>query len=275
MQLLVTSTVGQEGYSSKADYCWNYGLKIIAASGNSTAKFAFGNDTVLNAEGLIALVQCTPDLDEGECNGCLDHSILQIPDCCGGKDGGQVLTPNCNLSTFKQNLNTLLFSQLTSNTKIGYRMETIKWEELCMVRYSNKPIFSVMKDKPIVKAPSQNIPLDPNNFMLVLKPMLYSLTSKASSGDSLRKFSTENETVPRYETIYALTQCTSDISKQECTDCLKRATLILSECYDGVQGARILKSNCSLRYEVYPFYNYIADDSPATSPPSKGIYGSL
>nr|XP_048322179.1 cysteine-rich receptor-like protein kinase 25 [Ziziphus jujuba var. spinosa] len=184
-------------------------------------------------------------------------------------------------STFKQNLNTLLFSQLTSNTKIGYRFynsslgeKSNKVNGIALCR-GDIEMDILMKDKPIVKAPSQNIPLDPNNFMLVLKPMLYSLTSKASSGDSLRKFSTENETVPRYETIYALTQCTSDISKQECTDCLKRATLILSECYDGVQGARILKSNCSLRYEVYPFYNYIADDSPATSPPSKGIYGSL
>ncbi|KAH7511471.1 hypothetical protein FEM48_ZijujUnG0009500 [Ziziphus jujuba var. spinosa] len=311
-------------------------LKIKAASGNSTAKFAFGNHNVTNAEGIFALVQCIPDLNEGECNGCLDHAILQIPDCCGGKQGGRVLTPSCNLrfesgpfynepqvnstpgseggcskdvkycwkctedgnsnasSIFNQNLNTLLFSQLTSNTEIDYgfynsslgensnkvnrialcrgdiemdichkcinessrrlldncpnRMEAIIWEELCMVRYSNKPIFSVMKDEPIVKAPSPNKARDPNKFMRVLKPMLDNLTSKASSGDSQRKFSTENGTVPGYETIYALTQCTPDISKQECTDCLKRATLILPECCNGVQGARILKPSCSLRF---------------------------
>ncbi|KAH7545824.1 hypothetical protein FEM48_Zijuj01G0134800 [Ziziphus jujuba var. spinosa] len=269
------------------------GLKIEAASGNSTAKCAFGNDTVPNAEGIFALVQCTQDLNEGECNGFLDDAILQIPDCCGGKQGGRVLKPSCNLrfesgpfynepkgnstqgsdgtcsedvkycwkctengnsnasNIFEQNLNTLLFSQLTSKTEIGYgfynsslgensnkvngialcrgdidmdichkcinessrrllencpnRMEAIIWEKLCMVRYSNKPIFSAMKDEPIVKAPSTNKAWDPNKFMLVLKPMLDSLTSKASSGDSQRKFSTENETVPGYETIYALT----------------------------------------------------------------------
>ncbi|KAH7545821.1 hypothetical protein FEM48_Zijuj01G0134500 [Ziziphus jujuba var. spinosa] len=73
------------------------GLKIEAASGNSTAKCEFGNDTVPNAERIFALVQCTPDLNEGECNGCLDDAILQIPDCCGGKQGGRVLKPSCNL----------------------------------------------------------------------------------------------------------------------------------------------------------------------------------
>nr|XP_048336880.1 cysteine-rich repeat secretory protein 38-like [Ziziphus jujuba var. spinosa] len=296
-------------------------LKIEAASGNSSDKCPFGNNTIPNAEGIFALVQCTSDLNVGECNGCLDHAILHIPDCCGGKQGGRFLKPSCNLrfesgpfynepkgnstqgsdetgygfynSSLGENSNkvngiALCRGDIEMNIRhkcinessrrllenCPNRMEPIIWEELCMVRYSNTPIFSVMKDEPIVKAPSTNKAWDPNKFMLVLKPMLDGLTSKASSGDSQRKFSTENGTVPGYETIYALTQCTPDISKQGCRDCLQRATLILPECCNGVQGARILRPSCSLRYEVYPFYNYTAD-SPAASPPLKGIYGSL
>ncbi|KAF3449093.1 hypothetical protein FNV43_RR09817 [Rhamnella rubrinervis] len=305
-------------------------LKTKAASGSSIAKFEHGNATLPDAEGIYALLQCTPDLTQQECNSCLDDAILQIPNCCGGKQGGSCsdgaeycwsCTENGNFTTtsvFKENLNDLLFSQLSSNSQNDYgfynsslgqntnkvnaiamcrgdiemeicrkcmnesssrllercpnRTEAIIWDERCMVRYSNKSIFSALKEEPIVKVPSPNKAWDPNLFKLTLKPLLDNLSSKASSGDNRKKFATGHSTVPGYETIYALSQCTPDIEKNECSDCLQRASLFLPECCDDLQGARILKPSCSLRYEVSLFYNSTDDEStsPAAQIPLKG-----
>ncbi|KAF3451647.1 hypothetical protein FNV43_RR07742 [Rhamnella rubrinervis] len=332
-------------------------LKTKAAFVSSIAKFAYGNANFPGVEGIFALLQCTPDLTEKDCTSCLDDAILQIPDCCGGKQGGRVLKPSCNLrfesgpfydestvrsqgglcsdgaeycwsctengnfattSVFKENLNSLLFSQLSSNSQNDYgfynsslgqntnkvnaiamcrgdiemeicrkcmnesssrllercpnRTEAIIWDERCMVRYSNESIFSALKEEPTVKVPGPNQAWDSNLFKLTLNPLLDNLSSKASSGDNRKKFATGHSTIPGYETIYALSQCTPDIEKNDCSACLQRASLFLPECCDNLQGARILKPSCSLRYEVSPFYNSTDDvpTPPAAQIPLKG-----
>ena len=46
---------------------------------------------------LYTLVQCTPDLSGSDCNWCLQIAIANLPGCCGGKQGGRVLSPSCNV----------------------------------------------------------------------------------------------------------------------------------------------------------------------------------
>ncbi|XP_018504855.2 cysteine-rich receptor-like protein kinase 29 [Pyrus x bretschneideri] len=68
-----------------------------AASGDSTKKFAAGHATVPGGETIYALVQCTPDINELNCSHCLTEAVEDISACCGGKKGGRVLKPSCNL----------------------------------------------------------------------------------------------------------------------------------------------------------------------------------
>ncbi|CAL2228042.1 unnamed protein product [Prunus armeniaca] len=68
-----------------------------AASGNSREKFAAGHAIVPGGEPIYALAQCTPDIDKQNCSSCLKKSVTEIPICCGGKNGGRVLKPSCNL----------------------------------------------------------------------------------------------------------------------------------------------------------------------------------
>ncbi|KAL4368041.1 hypothetical protein GQ457_05G034250 [Hibiscus cannabinus] len=48
---------------------------------------------------LYGLVQCTPDLTVPDCQSCLRSAIAlaQVPNASGVKQGGKVLTPNCNI----------------------------------------------------------------------------------------------------------------------------------------------------------------------------------
>ena len=72
-------------------------LRRQAVAGGPLRKFAAGNATAPNSQTLYGLVQCTPDLSELDCNSCLAWAIQGIPQYCGGKEGGRVVTTSCNI----------------------------------------------------------------------------------------------------------------------------------------------------------------------------------
>ncbi|TQD77245.1 hypothetical protein C1H46_037186, partial [Malus baccata] len=137
--------------------------------------------------------------------------------------------------------------------------EAIMWTEHCMVRYSNNLIFGIEKADPIKFVPSPNPAKDSAQFNLVLNPLLSTLIEKAASGDSTKKFAAGHATVPGGETIYALVQCTPDINHLNCSHCLTEAVSDIPGCCGGMQGGRVLKPSCNLRYEVSLFYESTSD----------------
>lgn len=44
---------------------------------------------------LYTLAQCTGDLSNTDCEGCLRQATNSIPSCCSNKRGGRVLLPSC------------------------------------------------------------------------------------------------------------------------------------------------------------------------------------
>uniref|UniRef100_A0A7N2N550 Cysteine-rich receptor-like protein kinase 10 n=1 Tax=Quercus lobata TaxID=97700 RepID=A0A7N2N550_QUELO len=60
-------------------------------------KFGTNEVNITAFQTLYNLVQCTPDLSSTECNSCLQTAINRLPICCGGKQGGRVLFPSCNV----------------------------------------------------------------------------------------------------------------------------------------------------------------------------------
>ncbi|WCJ20327.1 cysteine-rich RLK (RECEPTOR-like protein kinase) 26 [Euphorbia peplus] len=70
-------------------------LRSRAAAGNSTRKFATGNESA-GFETIYGLVECSPDVTEMECSDCVVAAVRDIPFCCGGKLGARVLKPSCS-----------------------------------------------------------------------------------------------------------------------------------------------------------------------------------
>ncbi|KAL5774741.1 hypothetical protein ACOSP7_012298 [Xanthoceras sorbifolium] len=108
-----------------------------------------------------------------------------------------------------------------------------------------------------------------DQFNQVLRTLLESLRSRAASGSSLRKFASGNATAPDFKMLYALVQCTPDLSKEECSDCLIELTGHIPRCCDRKQGGRVIGPSCNLRFEAYCFYAPTADDelTPPSPPP--------
>ncbi|KAJ6925617.1 hypothetical protein NC651_010116 [Populus alba x Populus x berolinensis] len=53
------------------------------------------NGTAFNR--IYGTVQCTPDISPSQCRICLSGCVSDIPRCCNGKRGGNVLTPSCSM----------------------------------------------------------------------------------------------------------------------------------------------------------------------------------
>ncbi|XP_059661442.1 cysteine-rich receptor-like protein kinase 10 isoform X2 [Cornus florida] len=68
-----------------------------AETNRSGKKFGAKVADFTAVQKLYGLVQCTPDLSTDDCNTCLRDGIARLPSCCGGKQGGRVLFPSCNI----------------------------------------------------------------------------------------------------------------------------------------------------------------------------------
>ncbi|GAB4826706.1 hypothetical protein Ancab_039995 [Ancistrocladus abbreviatus] len=72
-------------------------LAAKAANGGSGKKFATMAANFTSFQTLYTLAQCTPDLSENDCRRCLKECVGPMPSCCGGKQGGRVVFPSCNV----------------------------------------------------------------------------------------------------------------------------------------------------------------------------------
>jgi hypothetical protein len=69
----------------------------ISKVGSASKKFGAKEANFTALQTLYTLGQCTPDLSGSDCNSCLQRAIASLPGCCGGKQGGRVLFPSCNV----------------------------------------------------------------------------------------------------------------------------------------------------------------------------------
>ncbi|TVU02145.1 hypothetical protein EJB05_52369, partial [Eragrostis curvula] len=93
---------------------------------------------------------------------------------------------------------------------------------------------------------------------------------------SPRMFAAGSVVLTPFVNIYGMAQCTRDIAKDDCYSCLVTAVTTIPTCCNGKQGGRVIYRTCSIRFEVYPFYNARAAEaamSPAPAPVSGPING--
>ncbi|CAJ2630373.1 unnamed protein product [Trifolium pratense] len=68
-----------------------------AASGDSRRKYDAHSVSDGNFGIIYGYVLCMPDLSSQQCNDCLLQTISEIPLCCNGKMGGNILKPSCRI----------------------------------------------------------------------------------------------------------------------------------------------------------------------------------
>ncbi|XP_061376508.1 cysteine-rich receptor-like protein kinase 10 [Gastrolobium bilobum] len=141
--------------------------------------------------------------------------------------------------------------------------EAIVWEEVCQLRYSNNNFLGKLNVTGNIGKDNVQNTSEPQKFESAVSEILNNLTQRASLNLSANMYAT-GEVPYEDKTIYALVQCTIDLSASECSRCLESAIRDIPGCCYASIGARVLSRSCYLRYEFYPFYEG-ASSEPADS----------
>ncbi|KAK6264912.1 hypothetical protein SCA6_020346 [Theobroma cacao] len=144
------------------------------------------------------------------------------------------------------------------------RTEAVVWEEYCQLRYSDINFFGRLNVADNFFQDNVINISDPVHFQSIVENKLRDLTKRAAFNSSANMYAAGGEPYTGDDTLYAMVQCTRDLSPDNCSKCLEAAIKdVSSECYAS-RGARLLSRSCYLRYELYAFYEGAEDSSVST-----------
>ncbi|KAI3964144.1 hypothetical protein MKW92_046212 [Papaver armeniacum] len=140
----------------------------------------------------------------------------------------------------------------------------------CVLRYSSKYFFSILTEEPSQELTSEASMKNPGPFLKLVSGLLDDLVIDAVTNSSRPLFATGSTNYTRHQEVYAMVQCTPDLTPSICNRCLRSAIGHLSECCSGTEGARVLYPSCTFRFEIYNFYGRSIFYTPtgASSPPT-------
>ncbi|EOA32226.1 hypothetical protein CARUB_v10015485mg [Capsella rubella] len=171
---------------------------------------------------IYAKIQCRPDASESICRSCINTALSDLRRKCPNNKGRIIWYDNCLLD----------ISSIFSLGEIDYRY-----------------IFYMYNAKDVS---SNKIAFNKNT-----KELLCELKEKAINKkelpyrrDYLYAAGAENLGTTK---LYAMVQCTKDLSAFNCSVCLDGIMEKLPKCCNGKQGGRVLSPSCGFRYELYPF----------------------
>ncbi|GLT37675.1 hypothetical protein SLA2020_119790 [Shorea laevis] len=233
-------------FTANSAYGANLNRLFSQLSSDQDFNYGFYNMSVGQSPDQVnAIALCRGDQQEDDCRRCLNDIIYGLQQYC----------PN--------------------------NKEAIAWLELCTLRYSIRKIFGVMETDPsttIWGVGNRSVPRDDNDFDRALSFLLKNLSVEAAARAPLFKFAA-GLTSYKYQIIYAMVQCTPDLSEQNCSACLATASSaerMENYCY-GKTACRILQPSCFLRYD----HNSFLDDYTANitmvpfSPPANLFHCSV
>lgn len=156
----------------------------------------------------------------------------------------------------------------TSFSDVLKKKAAMIWYDECFLRYSDRSIFSLVERNPMLAIyNTQNTTQQDLFNKLVAETVNNAIAKAANARSGAKKFGTEVANFTSFHTLYSLVQCTPDLSEADCNRCLRQVIGYLPDCCSGKKGAQVLTPSCSIRYDLYPFYN-LMETEIAASPPS-------
>ncbi|PPS18389.1 hypothetical protein GOBAR_AA02190 [Gossypium barbadense] len=132
----------------------------------------------------------------------------------------------------------------------------IIWYNKCMLRYSNRSIFSSMAERPNVSLSYRVDAMEPYRFNRLVATVMKDIATRAPNARSrTKKFATKEATFNAFQILYSLAQCTPDISSEDCYRCLQDAIADLQFYFGGKQSGFAMYPSCTAQYRTSPFYS--------------------
>ncbi|KAG2318535.1 hypothetical protein Bca52824_011748 [Brassica carinata] len=147
--------------------------------------------------------------------------------------------------------------------KCPNQTEAYSWPSgptLCHVRYSNTSFLGSLDLNPRDSIThGANVTSDLTKFMKIWEDLAVRMVDAASTSRSTPSSSDNHYTaniaaLTVFIDIYALMQCTPDLSSEDCRTCLRRSASEYSgPCCNTKRGTRIVRPSCYFRMELYSF----------------------
>ncbi|KAM0952318.1 putative protein kinase RLK-Pelle-DLSV family [Dioscorea sansibarensis] len=204
-------------YTTNSTYQANLLTLLPSLSSNGSVSGFYDNTVGTVPDKIYGLVLCRGDTNTTACRNCLDVARQDVIQICPNNKGA------------------------------------IVWYDPCFLRYSNQNFLSSTDNSnPPILLNTQNVS-EPEKFNKLVVELM-DMIARFASYNSSRRFATgeANFTVSNPK-IYGLTQCTPDLSGDQCYRCLQGALNAISSFADK-QGLRVLGVRCNFRYELYPFF---------------------
>ncbi|XP_010241767.1 PREDICTED: cysteine-rich repeat secretory protein 55-like [Nelumbo nucifera] len=144
--------------------------------------------------------------------------------------------------------------------------EAWTWFDYCFLRFGIQS-FTGKADVSfgIIYWNVQNI-TNPANFYLKLGALMDRVRKQALESSSVGLFGNKGViSLTSSETLYALVQCTRDLSKLQCGKCLDIAISQFSVFCLNRKGCRVLYGSCFAQYELYPFFFPLSNSTYSAS----------
>ncbi|WZY85439.1 hypothetical protein YC2023_031823 [Brassica napus] len=210
----------EKTYLKNSTYSSNLETLLSSLSSSYNHSFSYGFQRLKegqNPDMVFGLFLCRPDVSFEICRDCISLSVKDTLNHCPNEKEALIYYDECMLLYTDRNI------LLDPVTKIG---------ELMVVNQQN-----VTANQPV-------------RFSKVVHSLINEAAEEATA--SPRKFAFKKENYASAQTVYVLIQCMPDLTAVMCSNCLQQT--IENVPLDKI-GARLLSPNCTLRYDIYPFYN--------------------
>ncbi|KAG2240444.1 hypothetical protein Bca52824_090762 [Brassica carinata] len=143
---------------------------------------------------------------------------------------------------------------------------------LCYVRYSNTSFSgSAVVDPYALLSNSADINSNLTEFRtiwedLVVRMINAASTAKSTPSSSSNHYKADVAPVTHLDTIYAVMQCTPDLSYGDCDNCLRKSAREYQSCCGQKQGGVVMRPSCFFRWDLYT-YSKAFDNITVASPP--------
>ncbi|CAN6205613.1 unnamed protein product [Urochloa humidicola] len=153
----------------------------------------------------------------------------------------------------------------------AYRKDVTIYYDPCYLRFSDQNFLtSIDNNNQYISAngasvTSPAVAFDAAVGLLLNAVVDYAVNSSSRFGTGVEEFDERNPN------IYALAQCTPDLSPNDCRACLDQILNARMKFFGGRQGGRILGLRCNYRFELYPLFSgspllHLTAPAPAVTP---------